>query len=138
MTETVPPRDEWTMSEERAFIENLLCTRFNFFLVFFSLVVAGAVATTDSTHFKIVVCLGAVISVPFAMTIARAQAKLDIALDQLFKRDGHPTKILNDLCPGVSMRKWIGYWIPCLCCAALVLGAILALCGCLAPAVKAV
>ncbi len=122
----------WSMSDERAFIENLLCSRFNFFLVFFSLVLAGAVSTSDPKHFKIMLTLGAAISIPFALTIARAQRKLDIALDKhLFLKDGHPAKVLNDECGGPSMRKWIGYWIPLVCCLALVIGAVLAWCGCL-------
>ena len=136
MTEEALAKSEWTMSDERAFIENLLCTRFNFFLVFFSLVLAGAIAASDPTHFKTVLCLGTMICVPFALTIARAQAKLDIALAELFGRYEHPAKILNDACPGISMRRWIGYWIPILCCVALVVGAILALCGILNPAVN--
>ena len=136
MTEEASAKPEWTMSDERVFIENLLCTRFNFFLVFFSLVLAGAITASDPAHFTIILCLGAIISVPFALTIARAQAKLDIALAELFGRDEHPAKILNDACSGISMRRCIGYWIPFLCCGALVVGAILALCGCLAPAVN--
>ena len=121
------------MSNERAFMENLLCSRFNFFLVFFALVIAAAVSTKEVVHFKIVITLGAVISIPFALTIARAQKKVDIALKQLFRTEGHPVKILNDECGGPSMRKWIGYWIPLVCCAALGIGAILAWTGCLAP-----
>ena len=38
------PISNWDMSQERAFLENLLSQRFNFFLVFFSLVVAGVLA----------------------------------------------------------------------------------------------
>ena len=122
------------MSDERAFMENLLCSRFNFFLVFFTLVIAAAVSTSDAGHFKIVLTLGAAISIPFALTIARAQKKLDIALDDhLFKTEGHPAKILNEACRGPSMRRWVGYWIPLACCFALVVGAILAWTGCLGP-----
>ncbi len=130
-------RDTWSMSDERAFMEKLLCSRFNFFLVFFALVVAAALSTSDQSHFRIVLTLGAAISIPLALTIARAQKKLDIALDGpdgLFSRDGHPAKILNDQCGGQSMRKWIGYWIPLACCVVLCLGAILAWCGCLCAA----
>lgn len=124
----------WSMSDERAFMENLLCSRFNFFLVFFSIVIAGALTTNDPIHFKIILTLGAIIIIPFALTIARAQRKLDIALENhLFESENHPARILNEECGGISMRKWIGYWIPLICCAALVIGAILALCGCFLP-----
>ena len=126
--------EQWSMSDERAFMENLLCSRFNFFLVFFALVVAAAVSTSDARYFKIVLTLGAAISVPFALTIARAQAKLDLALKHLFNTDGHPAKVLNEECGGPSMRKWIGYWIPLACCVVLAVGAILAWVGCLTPA----
>jgi len=136
MAEAADPeaRDKWSMSDERAFMENLVCSRFNFFLVFFALVVAAAVSTSDGVHFNIVLGLGAAISVPFALTIARAQAKLDLALKHLFATDGHPAKLLNEQCCGPSMRKWIGYWIPLACCAALAVGTILAWTGFLTPA----
>lgn len=127
------PCDRWSMSDERAFMENLLCSRFNFFLVFFALVVAAAVSTSEESHFKIVLTLGAAISVPFALTIARAQAKLDLALEHLFNTEGHPTNVLNEECGGISMRRWIGYWIPLACCVALVVGATLAWIGYLVP-----
>ncbi|MBN2179653.1 MAG: hypothetical protein JW743_09530 [Deltaproteobacteria bacterium] len=135
MGETSEPElksDSWSMSDERAFMENLLCSRFNFFLVFFALVIAAAVSTSHVLHFKIVLTLGAALSIPFALTIARAQAKLNIALDDhLLKTEGHPAKILNDKCCGPSVRRWIGYWIPMACCVTLVVGAILAWTGCL-------
>lgn len=85
------------MSDERAFMENLLCSRFNIFLVFFALVVAAAVSTSEEAHFKIVLSLGAAISVPFALTIARAQAKLDVALEHLFE--------MRDIQRGYSTRS---------------------------------
>lgn len=135
--------DKWSMSDERAFMENLLCSRFNFFLVFFGLIIAGAVSTSDARFFKIILSLGSVISIPFALTIARAQRKLDIALEKhLFSENyksywgKHPAKVLDDECDGRSMRRWIGYWIPFSCCLALVLGAILALSNCLIPLSK--
>lgn len=132
-----PAQDTWSMSQERAFMENLLCSRFNFFLVFFSLVINAAVSATDARYFKIILTLGTAISIPFALTIVRAQMKLNVALnDHLFKTEEHPAKILNDKCPDFSMRNWIGYWIPLACCAALALGAILAWTGCLTPPAK--
>lgn len=123
----------WRLSDERSFIENLLCTRFNFLLVFFSLVVAGALAASDPLHFKSVLVVGAVITIPFAGTIMRAQAKLDILLPEIFKDEKHPARFADDKCRGPSMRRWIGYWIPAICSLALLVGAILALFGVIAP-----
>lgn len=129
-------KHERTMVEERDFSENLLCTRFNFFLIFFSLVVGGAISTSDPLYFKIVLCLGATISFLLALTIARIQKKLDIILEDLFKTEDHVMKIINDRCTGISMRKLIGYWIPTICCSVLILGAILAVTDCLPPPQK--
>ncbi|MCZ7625982.1 MAG: hypothetical protein M5R38_09325 [Candidatus Methylomirabilis sp.] len=81
-----PAQDTWSMSQEREFMEKLLCSRFNFFLVFFSLVINAAVSATDARYFKIVLTLGTLISIPLALTIVRAQMKLNVALnDHLFQ-----------------------------------------------------
>ncbi len=136
MTEDQDIKGSWSKSDERVFIENLLCTRFNFFLVFFSLVIGGAISTSDQIYFKIILCLGVIIIIPFSLTIARAQKKLDVNLEELFSTEGHPVKIYNDLCRGSfppSMRQWIGYWIPIICSLVLLIGAILALFGVLLP-----
>ena len=115
----------WDMNNERVFMENLLCTRFNFFLVFFSLVIGGALSTVNPDHVKMVLSVGALISVPFAGTIARSQQKLNIILnDYLFHEEG-PVKTINDACKGkgIGMRNCIGYWIPLICCSLLIAGA---------------
>ncbi|AGQ92211.1 hypothetical protein OH966_004485 [Vibrio parahaemolyticus] len=37
----------WSLSEERVFMENLLCQRFNFFLVLFGLFLAGGFGANE-------------------------------------------------------------------------------------------
>lgn len=123
----------WRLSDERSFIENLLCSRFNFFLVYFSLIVVGAITTHDPTHFKIILVLGALISIPFAGTLFRSQAKLDILLEEILRDKNHPASFADKNCQGPSMRKWLGYWIPSMCVGALILAAILSLFGKIAP-----
>ncbi len=79
--------DNWTMSNERAFMENLLCSRFNFLLIFFALVIGGALNTQDVFYFRIVLTIGAIITLLVTLTIARAQSKLNVALDKcLYKK----------------------------------------------------
>ncbi len=129
----ISPR-EWTMSQEREFMENLVCTRFYYFIVFFSVVIAGAVASKDPIHYKIVLCLGAAVSVPFVGTIARAQQKLDIAIEELKKVHGHPVCELDKQAHGEGRRQLIGYSIPLFCLMVLIAGAVLALCDVLGPA----
>ncbi len=140
--------DAWDMSQERAFIENLLCQRFNFLLVFYSLVVAGAFATNSQVNFNIALTLGAFICTLLSFPIARSQHKLDLILKHIWTTQGeHPSKKANDWAcdlTGVpwlmrymvrsSRRGMVGYWVPLFCWVSLWIGAILAWLGFLKPA----
>ncbi|RPH29904.1 MAG: hypothetical protein EHM93_16640 [Bacteroidales bacterium] len=121
-------RDEkspvWDMSQERAFIENLLSQRFNYFLLFYSIVIAGFVKTTNLVYAQLILTLGAIITILFALVLERSQQKLDIILKDLFEDDSHPAKIVDDLAGGCSRRRIIGIWIPKICYWTLVIGAI--------------
>ena len=121
--------DNWTMSDERAFIENLLCSRFNFMLVFFGLIVAGGLATNNPLLFKCIFVIGFLVTFLLSLTICRAQKKLDIAINSfLFDENSqHPAKTLNDKCSGRSVRGLIGYIIPMICSTILLMGAVLAI-----------
>ncbi len=117
----------WDMSQERAFIENLLGQRFNFFLIFFSLVVAGALNAKSQLHFQIVLTIGGIICGLFAQVLARSQQKLDLILDDLFQDSTHPARIIDDRAkPKRGKRKIIGILIPQICVSVLVMGAIFA------------
>lgn len=115
--------DNWGMSQERAFIENLLCQRFNFFMVFFSIVVAGAIGTIDFSSSKVnlivsiaVLIVGSVICWLLKSVLKRSQEKLDIILDHLIPAE-HPAKIVDERArKGGSRRRFIGELIPTLCC----------------------
>jgi len=117
----------WDMSQERAFIETLLGQRFNFFVVFFSLVLGGALNARTQFHFELILTLGTLICWLMARTLFRSQYKLDLILDDLFLHDAsHPASIINKransrkvILGRKSMRRVIGYWIPCICCLAL-------------------
>lgn len=106
----------WDMSQERAFLENLLGQRFNFLLVFFSIVVAGAVQARELPVLQaLVLTLGTFILLCLLLVIGRAQQKLDIILGLLFQNANHPAKISNDLASGGSKRRLIGYVVPRIC-----------------------
>ena len=53
----------WDMSQERVFIENLLNQQFSFFLVVFSIVLAGALNSRAQFHLQIVLSMGSVVIV---------------------------------------------------------------------------
>jgi len=139
--QTATERDKsspvWDMSQERAFIENLLGQRFNFFLIFFSLVIAGSVNAKTQTQLQIILGIGSVICFLFAAVLGRSQEKLDIILADLFTDESHPATIIDGRAkPCGSRRRIIGIWIPRLCCAILIIGFILSLCGVLKVAQK--
>lgn len=120
----------WTMSQEREFIENLLCQRFNFFIVFFGLVVAGTVASRSERLSCVILWSGAFICLFLATTLFRAQHKLDFILNGFFENDkSHPATIVHVGCKDAwigSVRHVIGYGIPSLCTLLLFVGAFLA------------
>jgi hypothetical protein len=121
------------MSQERVFIETLLNQRFNFFLVFFSLVLAGAVNAKVQLHFQLVLTLGAVVTLLFAAVLRRSQEKLELIIDDLRTDPSHPVTIIDKAAKGRSRRKFIGVLIPSICSGILMLAAALSWLGCLAP-----
>ena len=124
----------WDMSQERAFIENLLAQRFNFFLVFFSIVILGAVTTKSVANFKIILVMGSIICWMLSGAIYRAQEKFDIIFRELKSIPTHPIAIIDNKTSSIgSARHVIGYIIPIICSAAISTGAVLALLGVLKP-----
>ena len=120
----------WDMSQERAFIENLLALRFNFFLVFFSIVLNGLVNAKTQLHLEILLGIGSTICILFAMVLARSQEKLDLCLADLFADESHPAAIIDRRASkGGSRRRYIGVWIPRFCCAFLFVCFVLSLLG---------
>jgi hypothetical protein len=114
-----PPR--WDMSQERQFVETLLGQRFNFLLLFFSIFIAGAVQARDAPILQeMVLSLGAIIALFLAWSIWRTMKKLDLILDHLSKT--HPATFTGRLPSG---RHFIGFYIPPICCAALIMGALI-------------
>jgi hypothetical protein len=84
---------DWSLSEERQFVENLFCQRFNFFIVIFSLVMVGAASANTQTKFVILLWVGCALCGLVALTIYRNWLKLDWILKQLHKADGHPVAV---------------------------------------------
>src|SRR4029453_1306997 len=75
--------DKWDMSKERELIDTLLGQRFNFFLVFFALMVNGALdarAYHDTQLVNGILTVGATVSLLLALSIGRLQKKLDAIL----------------------------------------------------------
>ena len=117
--------DGWTLSDEREFMENLLCQRFDFFLVVFSLILTAAFSANNPRAQSYVLTIGTVLSVLVWMTIYRAHVKHHYIMDTLYAQAGHPAKLVNDATrdqirrPLFRVSRLIGVVIPWLCIAAL-------------------
>lgn len=132
--------EKWDFSQERVFIENLLCQRFNFFIITFSLIVAGAVSSKNKFELVSILTAGLLLLSFLGFTVYRIYVKAIIVLIILHNTEGHTVKI-----SGMIERegKWplsfpvndiIGYIVPILCNVLLVTGTILALCDIWKPA----
>jgi hypothetical protein len=120
----------WDMSQERAFIETIVGQRFNFFMVFFSLVVAGGINARDDYLLQcLVFTVGAIALAMLSSVLARAQYKLDLILSLLFQDPTHPATIINERARGGSRRKLIGYVLPRVCLFSLTVLTVLAWLG---------
>jgi hypothetical protein len=121
----------WDMSQERALNDTLLGQRFNFFIVFFSLVIAGAINAKTQQQLEFVLAIGFVICLLLALVVARTHKKLNIILTILSADPTHPFTIV-DRKASAGSKQWIndmGLWIPTLCCAMLFLGFLLSVSG---------
>ena len=115
----------WTFEEERAFLENLVCQRFNFLLVFFGLVVAGAVTAQNRTLALIVLWLGATVMLALAITVAAAHYKFKLVLKHIYEDKKNPITIISAEVNFWHINWLIGYVVPIFCAVALLAGAVL-------------
>lgn len=106
----------WDMSQERAFIETLLNQRFNYFLIFYSLIFVGFVNSKNPLLGETILIFGSIISIFFILVLYRTHNKLDKILEVLSQDNTHPVSIIDNLVGGVSRRKHIGKTIPTICC----------------------
>jgi hypothetical protein len=111
----------WDISQERAYVENLVNQRFNFLLVFATIVAGGAVATGENAIVQFfILSSGTYFCHHIAETIYRAQLKLDTIFGLLRKDENHPYTLTSKLADakrvkgaaGKSQLQKIGRLIP--------------------------
>ncbi|MFO0932929.1 MAG: hypothetical protein U1E39_09485 [Planctomycetota bacterium] len=124
---------DWDLSQERAFIENLLCQRFNFLLVLFAVVVAAAAATQALVWQVCILGAGAVMCGLVGLTVYRSHVKLDLILSRLKKMPGHAVAVIEQDAKALgcralfSVRPILGVFVPILCACLLFVGMVLVL-----------
>jgi len=114
----------WDMSQERALTEQLVGQRFNFFLVFLSVIMAGAVNARVQLHMQLLLTIGSVISIVFTRALYRTSGRLDAILSVLRKDPTHPYTIISTMVGGRGVRNILWRYLPvfgtaCICIAAV-------------------
>lgn len=122
-----PPeaKDDWSMSQEREFMENLLCQRIDFFLVVFGGVLIGSFAISNPGQQFFVLCSGTLIATLLALTIIQIQRKVNKILTKLcMMSPPHPVAVIEKAVGGKADkgRSLIGYLVPSLCLVIMILG----------------
>ena len=126
---------QWNFFDERKHVENLLCQRFNFLILAFSLFVTSFSTIDEKIYKFIVLIIGFIVIVLISLTIIRAFYKLDVNLKILYKLQEAEDSDDNN-CVGYNamsiidneikmktktskrwlllnnMNKMIGIWIP--------------------------
>ncbi len=119
----------WDISQERACLEPLLNQRFNFFLVFFSLVAVGSVNAREQEMLWALLLIGAVVTTMLLLVLLHTQEKLDLTLGILLADTSHPASAVQAACTSKTKRGYIGKWIPLFCTSVLWIGFALSLLG---------
>lgn len=105
--------------EDRRHLENLLNTRFNFFIAVFASIIASFFAVKNLNQLILVLVIGTFLEILLAITIARAQIKVNFFLKEIRKNKKHSEHHANEyannsknfLIKG-SRNSIIGYYIP--------------------------
>lgn len=110
---------EIQLFEERFHMENLLNTRFNFFLIVFAAILASLFTVKNYIQLTVIFLLGFLIEGALALTILRAQVKLKFYLDKIRKIGNHAeykaneyANSLKDRLVNRNINQLIGRTIP--------------------------
>ena len=122
--------ENWDLSQERAFMENLFCQRFNFFILVFSLVLAGAASANTQLKLVSLLWIGLVLCILVGLTVYRNYVKLNWILEALHGLPSHPVARTEAGIKVLGKKKLfgvnpiIGIVIPSICCLVLLVAAL--------------
>ena len=108
---------EWTLSQERVFMEDLVYKRLTLFLTISGALITGAISLREEPGIATVLLLfGTTLCWVLQQTVHRAQLKLDIILQILFADDSHPTGRVNNIYTDRNRVRFVGVAVPSAIC----------------------
>lgn len=121
--------DEWTMSQERTHMENLVCQRFNFLLAFVGLTFTAAVQVKSNINLLLLFLFGTIVTGSLFLTLYRAQWKLNYIMQhELKEHKDHPVikvdEAANKNCCVGSVKDLIGSGLPAFFCLTFVIASV--------------
>lgn len=105
----------WDRNQERAFWEQLLNQKLNYFLIFFAVVLGGIFTVSSKTVSIGIQALSAIILWILALSIINTAHKLNIVIKSLSREDHIPTAIADRRIPGRVIKILYGYFLPVFC-----------------------
>ena len=111
----------WSMDDERNLLHNIFSTRFNYFVVVFSLVLNAAFLEKAAEIKTEIFVVGILLLLMMWLLLFRVGRKYVLALEKLREDKNHPARILskhNADWP-LPMHSLMYAWVPVLCISAL-------------------
>lgn len=106
-------------------MEDLVYKRLSLFLTVSGALITGSIALRDEPNLSApLLFFGTILCWVLQQTVHRAQLKLDIILQILFKDDNHPTGYVNNILTDNNRVKWFGYLVPTVICMVLTVVAV--------------
>jgi disulfide bond formation protein DsbB len=114
----------WDMSQERLLTEQILVQRFNFFLVLFAVIMAGAINAKTQIHMQLLLTAGALLAIVFTKALHRTSRRLDCILDFLKQDPSHPFTIVSREVGGEGIRRTLWRSLPTSCTVVICIAAV--------------
>lgn len=118
---------KWDMYQERSFIENLFCQRFNFFILAYTIFVMAACTVENEISIRIILFSGIIILFLLWLTLGRAYVKLFVVLKKIRENEGvipDIDKVVDSypfIAKLVSVLPIMTYIVPFTCIISLVI-----------------
>lgn len=115
-TDSEEAHPEWTLSQERVFVAELVHKRLTLYLTFFAIVMAGALNTASEPTLQILILVvGTVVCGALGETVVRSHEKLDIILRKINQDPRHPVSRVHQSASSKKRFHIVGVFVPRFC-----------------------